>query len=142
MTTTKHGVLRVQDRPFFKNINAICTATGIDPKSVCLGYMRRSGACHPFHPNIYLWWPAETHKNWESHLSGNGLTFSSRSRKKPFSGDDLAKDAATQGLFAIFFREAKGPYGYRFIGLFNTNMEQSRLQHRHVFDRVATELEV
>lgn len=142
MKHTSPDVLRVVDRPFFKNIDSICKRIGVDVDSVRLGYMRRSSAIHPFRPKITLWWPAETHKNWENHLSGNGLVFSSRAKKQPFSIADIIKNADTEGLFAIFFREANGPYGYRFVGLFDTDVEQSKLQNRHVFKRVSTELEV
>ncbi len=135
-------VLRVHDNPFFKNIDAICEAFGVPVKSVHLGYMRRSSAIHPSRPNIHLWWPSENHAKWDNRLSGNGMTFTSCSRKGPFSTAGIIDPDASQGLTAIFFRKVGHPYGYRFVGLFKTNVDESVKRHMHVYDRVSTELEI
>ena len=142
MKTTKHVVLRVQDRPIFRNIDAICEATGVDPKSVRRGYMRASGATLPSDSGVALWWPSETSDKYENRLSSDGRTFTSRPKKCSYSHDYAVADAESGRRTAVFFREAGKPCGYRFVGVFKTNLEKTREQHRHVYDFVSDELEV
>lgn len=142
MKTTKHVILRAQDKPFFTNIDEICEATGVDPRSVRRGFLRTPGALLPSNPDVYLWWPASNNKNWENLLSNDGKTFMSKSRKKPFSLAGIVEAVNANRRSAVFFRESSESRGYRFIGVFKTNLEKSRERHFHVFDRVSDTLEV
>ncbi len=142
MKTTKHVVLRVQDKPTFGTIDEICKATGVDPRSVHRGYLRKPGAPLPSDPGIYLWWPSADNKNWDNHLSEDGLTLWSKSRKEPFSIAGVIAAANAGRRTAVFFREPLLGKGYQFVGVFKTNLEKSRKRLFHVFDRVSDELEV
>jgi len=140
--TAKHAVLRVQDKPTFGTIDEICKATGVDPRSVHRGYLRKPGAPLPSDPGIDLWWPSASNKNWDNHLSEDGKTLWSKSRKEPFSIAEVAAAAKTDRLTAVFFHEPLVGRGYQFVGVFKTNLEKSRKRLFHVFDRVSDELEV
>lgn len=142
MKTANHVVLRVQDKPFFTNIDEICKATGVDPRSIRRGFLRASGVLLPSNPNFYLWWPAANSTNWENRLSGDGLTLMTKSRNQPFSLAGVIDAFNNNRPSAVFFRESSAPYGYRFIGVFKTNLEKSRELHYHVFDRVSDTFEV
>lgn len=142
MKTTKHAVLRVQDKPTFGTIDEICKATGVDPRSVHRGYLRKPGAPLPSDPGIDLWWPSADNKNWDNHLSEDGLTLWSKSRKEPFSIAGVIAAANAGRRTAVFFREPLLGKGYQFVGVFKTNLEKSRKRLFHVFDRVSDELEV
>lgn len=142
MKTTKHVVLRVQDKPTFGTIDEICKATGVDPRSVHRGYLRKPGAPLPSDPGIDLWWPSADNKNWDNHLSEDGLTLWSKSRKEPFSIAGVIAAANAGRRTAVFFREPLLGKGYQFVGVFKTNLEKSRKRLFHVFDRVSDELEV
>lgn len=142
MKTTKHAVLRVQDKPTFGTIDEICKATGVDPRSVHRGYLRKPGAPLPSDPEIDLWWPSANSKNWDNHLSEDGLTLWSKSRKEPFSIAGVIAAANAGRRTAVFFHEPLLGKGYQFVGVFKTNLEKSRKRLFHVFDRVSDELEV
>lgn len=142
MKTTKHVVLRVQDKPFFKNIDEICEATGVDLRSVRRGFLRAPGAQLPAKPDIYLWWPAANSKNWENRLSDDGMTLMSKSRIQPFSLAGIIEAVNADRRSAVFFRESSAVYGYRFVGVFKTNLEKSNKLHFHVLDRVSDTLDI
>lgn len=128
--------------PDFKNIDSICEAFGINPKSIRRGYLRAPSTLHPHNSKMWLWWPSGAHKHWENRLSADGLTFSSRGKKAPFDFAAILRDAESGSLAAIFFRPASGRYGYRFVGVFRTDAERSRKELRHVYARVDHQIEL
>ena len=128
--------------PDFKNIDSICEAFGIDPKSIRRGYLRASAALDPHDSNRWIWWPNGTHKHWENKLSADGLTFTSRGKKSSFDLSAILRDAESGSCAVIFFRPASGRYGYRFIGVFRTDAARSRKELRHVYTRVADRIEL
>ena len=140
MKTPNCRVLQVQDHPLFSNIDAICVAVGIAPKTVHRGYLRAAGAVLPSKSDIALWWPSETNKKWENSLSSDGRTFSSRPRTPPFSLAEATADAESGRLTAIFFK-SRSSRDYRFVGVFKTNLDKSEETQRHVYELVSTELE-
>ncbi len=81
-------------------------------------------------------------QNWDNHLSKDGKTLWSRSRKEPFSIAGVVAAANAGRRTAVFFREPLIGCGYQFVGVFKTNLEKSRKRLFHVFDRVSDELEV
>ena len=128
-----------QSDPDFTNIDAIGEAFGV--RIPHRGYLRPSGAFVPCR-NLLLWWPNETSDKWENTISENGKTVTSRSREDAFDIRPIQIGADTGRLTAIFFKPKNGAYGYRFVGVFKTNLEASRTQHRHVYVQVADAIEL
>lgn len=128
--------------PDFKNIDSICEAFGIDPKSIRRGYLRAPSALHPHNGKMWLWWPSGANRLWENRLSSDGLTFSSRGKNEPFNLSAVLRDAESGSLAVVFFRPASGRYGYRFIGVFCTDAARSRKELRHIYARISNRIEL
>ena len=127
--------------PDFPNIASICNTFGIDPKLAKKGYQWKAGivdACR----DITLWWPAEENERWENHLSSDGQEFQSRDRENAFDLGPIQESAEKKERKAIFFRPKNAPYGYRFVGVFQTNVEKSQNKMWHVLDRVEDKIEL
>lgn len=140
MKTPKHFVLRVSDKTDFRSIDEFCESVGVEPKPVHRGFMRASGAFLPSNPDVFLWWPAKPHDHWNNDLSPDGMTFTSKSRKEPFSLADCESSVNAGLLSAVFFYKRGKTCGYRLVGIFKINLEKSREQCKQVFDLVSENL--
>ena len=125
--------------PDFTNIDAIGEAFGV--RIPHRGYLRPSGVLVPGR-NIFLWWPNEGSNTWENMISNDGKTVTSRSRKNAFNIRPIQTRADTGRLTAVFFKPKSGAYGYRFVGVFKTDLDASRTQHRHVCVQVTDTIEL
>ena len=127
--------------PDFPNIDSICNTFGINPKLAKNGYQWKAGIVDASR-DITLWWPSEANKRWDNRLLDDGRVFWSRDRQTAFDIGPIRDSWERKERKAIFFRPKNGKYGYRFVGVFQTNLEKSRQEHFHVLELVADRIEL
>jgi hypothetical protein len=141
------GYVKVDDDEYFRTIDDICATFGTKAKH--LGYIRAGGAERPNCNDYMLWFPRVVNSSgWHNELIHKNVIVeynqNNDKNKKHIHNilDDYKKSTLAKRVTFLREKDELGFNFYRFVGVFELDYEQSIVQDRAVWKRIADEFPV